>query len=210
MKLEIEAELIDIQKCVDELYEKTEDFQSSELAHLHMTAEWQDADEAEKTLVETPEYKTYIKTNEEAIKAYNEAERAVMATPEYKDYKEGETVYWEAWRGVAEIPAYKAYEKAKKPKYEAVKALWATPEYKDYKKTREVLEATLEYTNQVKLNELLKEIEKLKKKYKAYAAWNAYIELYRTIKITNNKLMRDLEEAREIYKVAKEALNNEK
>lgn len=58
MELEIAAELVDIQKCVDELYEKVTDFQFSELAHLHMTSEWQDAEEAEKAMKAIPEYKT--------------------------------------------------------------------------------------------------------------------------------------------------------
>ena len=124
-------------------------------------------------------------------KYFQSAELALLhMTPEYNDYEVKEK-------------AWDARDKAKD-------AMESTIECHALAEAEKAMKATLEYKNQVKLDKLLKGIEKLKKEYKAYAKWNAYIELYRTIQITNNKLTRELEAARKIYKVAKEVLNNEK
>ena len=48
MALKIEAELVDIQKCVDELYEKIAGVESEKLAFLHMTPEYNDWEKANK------------------------------------------------------------------------------------------------------------------------------------------------------------------
>lgn len=108
-------------------------------------------EKARKAKEKTPAYKTYVK----AYEAWYKAKEAYIATLAYKAYvkaceeiDEDDVEAWEAYEETdiddADYEVWKAYFEACETKIKAWDAVEATPEYKDWEKANEVKEEVWE------------------------------------------------------------------